>query len=331
MYCTEKNIQILIAFFKSHNIKKIVASPGATNMSLVGSLQNDPWFEMYSAVDERGAAYMACGMAAESGEPVVLSCTGATASRDYYPGLTEAYYRKLPVLAVTSHQGVDRIGQLIAQNIDRRQIPHDIAVLQVELPIVKDQRDEVYVTREVNHALLELRRNGGGPVHINIITTYSTDFSIESLPDVTTMHRYFAWDLLPELPKGKIAVYVGSHRKFSNKQTEALDGFCASHDAVVFCDHTSGYYGKYKILPAMLLQQRGLSYPLPVFDLLIHIGEVSAADYSVAIRSKDVWRVSEDGELRDPYHKLTNVFQMPEDYFFGKYLKGENNHHALFD
>ena len=107
MYSTEKNIQILIALLKANGIRKVIASPGTTNMSLVGSLQNDPWFEIYSSVDERSAAYMACGMAAECGEPVMLSCTGATASRNYYPGMTEAFYRKLPVLAVTSHQGTE--------------------------------------------------------------------------------------------------------------------------------------------------------------------------------------------------------------------------------
>ena len=84
-----------------HGIKKIIASPGATDMSIVNSLANDSWFEMYSEVDERGAAYLACGMASESGEPVVIICTGATSSRNYMPGLTEAYYRKLPVLAIT--------------------------------------------------------------------------------------------------------------------------------------------------------------------------------------------------------------------------------------
>lgn len=63
---------------------------------------------MYSSVDERSAAYIACGMAAELGEPVVLTCTGATASRNYISGLTEAYYRKLPVLAVTSSQDISR-------------------------------------------------------------------------------------------------------------------------------------------------------------------------------------------------------------------------------
>ena len=100
----ERSVQLLISLLKQHNIKRVVASPGATNITFVGSLQNDAFFEIYSCVDERSAAYMACGLAAETGEPVVLSCTGATASRNYVPALTEAFYRKLPVLAVTSTQ-----------------------------------------------------------------------------------------------------------------------------------------------------------------------------------------------------------------------------------
>ena len=91
-YTSERSVQILISLLKQHGIKKVVASPGTTNITLVASLQQDDWFNMYSSVDERSAAYIACGMAAESGEPVVLTCTGATASRNYLPGLTEAYY-----------------------------------------------------------------------------------------------------------------------------------------------------------------------------------------------------------------------------------------------
>lgn len=49
----------------------------------VGSIQQDTWFEIYSSVDERSAAYLACGIATESGEPVAITCTGATASRNY--------------------------------------------------------------------------------------------------------------------------------------------------------------------------------------------------------------------------------------------------------
>lgn len=318
-YSDEKNVLILIALLKHHNIKKIVASPGATNYTFVGSLQNDPFFEIYSSVDERSAAYIACGLAAESGEPVVLTCTGATASRNYYPGLTEAFYRKLPVLAVTSHQGNDRIGQLIYQNIDRRKIPADIACLSIELPVVKDDRDEAYAVMEANKAVLELFRNGGGPVHINLFTTYSANFDVLDLPKVKCFSRYFAWDHLPDIPDGKIGVYVGSHDKFTDKENEAIERFCATHDAVVFCDHTSGYYGKYMVLPTLALLQGKASYPLPELDLMIHIGEVSGATFNGMIRTKTVWRVNPDGEIRDPYKKLSNVFQMSEDFFFNHY------------
>lgn len=329
-YSSERNIQIVISLLKANNIKKVVASPGATNFSFVGSLQNDPWFEIYSSVDERSAAYIACGLAAESGEPVVLTCTGSTASRNYLPGLTEAYYRKLPVLAITSHQGKDRLGQLIFQNIDRSNPPHDAVKLSVELPVVKDERDEAFVTMEANKAILELRRNGGGPVHINMFTTYCRDFSVKELPPVRVMKRVQAWDTMPEMPKGNICVYVGSHVHFTKEQTEVVDRFCATHDAIVICDHTSGYYGKYHLLPTLSQLQHAPTL-FEEFDLMIHIGEVSAATFAGTVPVKEIWRVSEDGELRDPFKRLTTVFQMSELSFFKHYSKEKENKHSNID
>ena len=82
MYSDELNVQVLIALLKAHGITNVVVSPGGTNVSLVGSLQQDGFFRLFSAVDERHGAYMACGIAIETGRPVVLSCTGATASRN---------------------------------------------------------------------------------------------------------------------------------------------------------------------------------------------------------------------------------------------------------
>ncbi len=330
-YSDEKNILIILSLLKANGIRKVVASPGATNFSLVGSMQSDPWFEMYSSVDERSAAYIACGIASESGEPVVLSCTGSTASRNYIPGLTEAYYRKLPVLAITSHQGTDRIGHLIPQNIDRRVVANDVATLSVELPVVKDERDAAFVTMEANKAILELRRNGGGPVHINIFTTYSINFSVKELPSVKVFKRIQAWEHFPDMPKGRICVYVGSHIQFSKKLTSLVDRFCATYDAIVVCDHTSGYNGRYKILPTLLLMQKNANSPFESFDLMVHIGEVSAAVFCDSVPKKEVWRISEDGELRDPFKKLTTIFQMSEEMFFEQYGKDKTDCHKALD
>ena len=329
-YTNERNVQIVIALLKAHGIHRVIASPGTTNMTFVVSIQNDPWFQLWSSVDERSAAYLACGMAAETGEPVVISCTGATASRNYMPGLTEAYYRKLPVLAITSTRGNHRVGHLVDQQIDRRNIPNDIALESVTIPMVKDAEDERMCEIEANKAILALKLNGGGPAHINMYTGYSNNFSVKELPKANVIYRHTIYDELPTIPKdGRIAVYVGSHANFTEKQIDAIDRFCATHDAVVFCDHTSGYRGKYEVHYQLSAGQRHWSSPLKQVNLLIHIGEVSGDLFRPAFNH--IWRVSPDGALRDTWGKLRRVFMMPEEEFFNRYSEDGASHTAYFD
>lgn len=329
-YTNERNVQIVIALLKAHGIHRVIASPGTTNMTFVVSIQNDPWFQLWSSVDERSAAYLACGMAAETGEPVVISCTGATASRNYMPGLTEAYYRKLPVLAITSTRGNHRVGHLVDQQIDRRNLPNDIAMESVTIPMVKDAEDERMCEIEANKAILALKLNGGGPAHINMYTGYSNNFSVKELPKANAIYRHTIYDELPTIPKdGRIAVYVGSHANFTEKQIDAIDRFCATHDAVVFCDHTSGYRGKYEVHYQLSAGQRHWSSPLKQVNLLIHIGEVSGDLFRPTFNH--IWRVSPDGALRDTWGKLRRVFMMPEEEFFSRYSEEGASHTAYLD
>lgn len=317
-YTDEKNVQIVIFLLKAHGIKNVIASPGATNVTFVASIQNDPYFNVYSCVDERSAAYMACGLAAELGEPVALTCTGATASRNYMPGLTEAYYRKLPVLAITSTQILARVGQHVAQVIDRSSIQNDIARLSVHLPVVKDEDDVWECELKVNKAILELKRHGGGPVHINMPTTYNPSYDTRTLPSYRVMNRITSEDAFPPLV-GKVAIFVGAHAPWSVAETEAIDRFCAAHNAVVLCDHTSGYRGKYRVLFALASGQELVDLSEIYPDVLIHIGEISGDYDTLKISGKQVWRVSPDGELRDTFRKLKYVFEMTEKEFFSKY------------
>lgn len=330
-YTNERNVQIVIALLKAHGIRRVIASPGTTNMTFVVSIENDSWFEVWSSVDERSAAYLACGMAAETGEPVVISCTGATASRNYMPGLTEAYYRKLPVLAITSTRGNHKIGHLIDQQIDRRNIPNDIAVESVTIPMVKDKEDERMCEIEANKAILALKLNGGGPAHINLYTKYSKDFSIKQISPVNVIHRHTIWDkILPDIPQeGRIAVYVGSHANFSEELSRAVDKFCATHNAVVFCDHTSGYRGKYEMHFQLVCGQMKWRSSLSNVNILIHIGEVTGDQYKV--KAKHTWRISPDGELRDSFGNLRRVFMMPEVTFFERYSRDGLVHTEYLD
>lgn len=330
-YTSERNVQIVIALLKAHGIRRVIASPGTTNMTFVVSVENDPWFRMWSSVDERSAAYLACGMAAETGEPVVISCTGATASRNYMPGLTEAYYRKLPVLAITSTRGNHKVGHLIDQQIDRRALPNDIAMESVTIPMVKDREDERMCEIEANKAILALKLNGGGPAHINMYTKYGHDFSVKEIPHVNAIYRHTAFgEELPQMPReGRIVVRVGSHADFSERLTKAVDKFCATYDAVVLCDHTSGYRGKYEVHCQMVCGQRQWHSPLAEANLCVHIGEVSGDAFNV--RAKHAWRVSPDGKLRDTFGNLRRVFMMDEATFFERYAAEGGNHTELLD
>ena len=330
-YTNERNVQIVIALLKAHGIHRVIASPGTTNMTFVVSIENDPWFQIWSSVDERSAAYLACGMAAETGEPVVISCTGATASRNYMPGLTEAYYRKLPVLAITSTRGNHQVGHLIDQQIDRRNIPNDIAMESVTIPMVKDKEDERFCEIEANKAILALKLNGGGPAHINLYTRYSQDFNVTEIPHVYAIFRHTVFDQkLPDIPQnGRIVIFVGAHANFSKRLTTAVDKFCATYDSVVLCDHTSGYRGKYEVHYQLVCGQQQWHSPLANADLCIHIGEVSGSPFNV--HAAHTWRVSPDGALRDPFGNLRRVFMMPEEEFFERYAKDNTCHTELLE
>lgn len=322
-YSEEQNVQTLIFLLKAHNIKRVIASPGSTNVCLVASLQSDSYFEMYSCVDERSAAYMACGIAEETGEPVVLSCTGATASRNYMPALTEAYYRRLPVIAITSSQMNEKIGHLIPQVTDRTQLPNDVAFLSVQVPVVKMNDDLWNCSIQINKALTECRRHGGGPVHINLQTRYSRNFNVKELPHVNVIRRIGIRDEFPDLPQGKTVVFIGSHRTFTKEETEAIDRFCADNDSVVFYEMSSGYSGQYGIKYDLMAAQEYSDDPLKRMDLLIQIGEMAGADFFSNLKPKTVWRVNQDGEIKDTFMKLSHIFEMDETSFFEHYhIKG---------
>lgn len=329
-YSTNKNVQIIVSLLKAHGIKRVIASPGTTNLELVVSMQHDPFFEMYSCVDERSAAYMACGLATETQEPVVITCTEATASRDYLPGLTEAYHRKLPVLAITGLHAYSCIGNLEPQVIDRSISPADSMRKKVSLPVIKDEADWNESVLLVNDAILELKRTGGGPVHINMPWNGGDiKFSVTELPAVKKIDRYTMTKKLPEISANKVVVFIGSHAEWSAKQSEKLDLFCKKYNAIAICDYSSKYYGPFRAQTTLISIQKTEVELFKNIDLLIHIGEEFCDDMTKRRFNgvKEVWRVSEDGELRDTFGKLTKVFEMPESFFFSSYIakKTENS------
>ncbi len=315
-YTVELHTRILIRLLKEHGIRKIVASPGSTNITFIGSLQNDPFFEIYSVIDERSAAYVALGIARESGEAVAISCTGATASRNYLSALTEAYYSKVPILAITSTQSFCRKGHYIPQVIDRSQSMNDVAVKKIQIREIVSEEDLWATEVAINDALLALRRHGAGPVHIDLVTTYSSDFSANELPNAKVIHRYSTNDILPSLDNKKVLILVGAHTRWTKELTTAVDEFCEKYGACVVCEHISNYRGRYGVYPSLLVKQADKRCTILDADILLHIGTVDGYGAGSAVVAKEVWRINPDGEIRDTFKRLTCVFEMEEIDFF---------------
>jgi 2-succinyl-5-enolpyruvyl-6-hydroxy-3-cyclohexene-1-carboxylate synthase len=324
MYTDNKSAQVVLSLLKKYGVKKIVVSPGTANVPISRSVQVDPWFEVYSVVDERGAAYFAGGLAYQTGEPVVVSCTGATASRNYMPGLTEAFYRNLPVIALTSQYHTSDYDNLVPQITDRTVSQNDIKKISVHLPVVKDDEDWERCVISVNKAFIAATTRGGGPVHINMLVR-DMNFTTPKLPDVRKIDYSTSDDLIKnivklnnELNSKKIAIFIGAHRKFDKQEEKALENFAIKYGAPVIVDHTSSYRGKNSILLAHISHlKRSLNRP----DLIIDIGSITGEYSANWLAGIETWRLSEDGKIHDRFHNQTKLFDCLEESFFVAFKK----------
>ena len=321
MYTDDKNAQVVLSLLKEFGIKKIVINPGTTNVPIARSVQNDEYFEVYSIVDERGAAYFAGGLAFASGEPVVISCTGATASRNYLSGLTEAYYRNLPVIALTSRHHTVSYEDLYPQLPDRSVSQNDVKRFSAQLPYVKDNEDLKKCIYLVNKALHAATTKGGGPVHIDLPVSPRYSFTTEKLPYFTRIQYFNAETIAPkllakQLAEKKVGIFLGSHKPFDDATLIAINRFVKKYDVPVFYDHTSCYTGENGILISVISDLRQTEN-LP--DLIIDMGSI-CGDYSASrlFKAIDTWRISEDGVFHNrlAVEKLKIVFEMSERFFF---------------
>lgn len=336
-YTTQENVRIVIALLKEYNIHHVVISPGGTNVPVVQALQDDDFFKCYSVSDERSAMYFAIGLYLQTGEIVATSCTSAQATRNYVPGLTEAYYKHVPILAITTSKLERFQYQDYMQAPDQCSLPKDAVRKSFDLPPITDENTRMQVLQSAKKAFLTLNHHGYGPVQLNlrIIDPSIRDFNDISLPIVRKIERYMAWDDWDKnyLLNKKILVVVGEHRPFTDKQTKAIESFCESYNAAVYVTHLSNFHGKYSVDGYFALSVKGKSTITP--DLLITIGG-QTGDYTMfyagnGFTNCEHWRIAEDGEVVDTYCKLTRIFEVPDWYFFDRMKGIPQEKHTYFE
>ena len=112
----------MIEVLKEKGIRQVVLSPGSRNAPLLVAFAREKQIRHFVVLDERSAAFMALGMAQQSGVPVALVCTSGTAPLNYAPAIAEAYYQRLPLIVITADRPVEWIDQDDSQTIRQQAV-----------------------------------------------------------------------------------------------------------------------------------------------------------------------------------------------------------------
>jgi 2-succinyl-5-enolpyruvyl-6-hydroxy-3-cyclohexene-1-carboxylate synthase len=151
-----------------YGIKEVFISPGSRNAPLILAFNRNPNFRCYSVADERSAGFMALGAAIAAKRPVALICTSGTACLNYYPAITEAYYRNVPLIIFTADRPPELIDQWDGQCIRQKNVFTNHVAGYFETPVDLDQENAVSTVGLIAEKALNCLNEKQQPVHFNV-------------------------------------------------------------------------------------------------------------------------------------------------------------------
>lgn len=170
MKTTDKqSCRIIADLLVAHGVEDVVVSPGSRNAPLIIAVSRKQGLRCHVVIDERSAAFFGLGIALQTGKPVALICTSGSAVLNYGPALSEAYYRHVPLIAVSADRPEEWIDQDDSQTIHQTAVLDKVVKGSFEIgvesgPIVRS----AFVSRTVNDAIILAMRRPYGPVHLNV-------------------------------------------------------------------------------------------------------------------------------------------------------------------
>lgn len=155
--------QSVIEICKAKGIENIVISPGSRNAPLTIGFTNNPFFNCYSVVDERCAAFFALGIAQQIQKPVAVVCTSGSALLNYYPAVAEAFYNQIPLVVISADRPHDKIDIGDGQTIRQENVYINHSLYNANLTEEATEENDLKIQEALFLALSKK-----GPVHINV-------------------------------------------------------------------------------------------------------------------------------------------------------------------
>ena len=332
-----KTFQVLIPLLKAHNIRHIVISPGSRMREFVIAVEEDDFFTTYDVTDERSASYFAMGISQQLEVPVAIVCTSSTATTNYVPGVTEAFYQNVPVLVLTGDRDPYMLGQQEDQMINQVGMYDRVVRKSVTLPIVRNDFDKWYAERLINEAILELNHHKKGPVHINVpvpaIIYWNDDKEITEYPKVKVIKRYEITekynkqlDIFVESLSQKKKILVLAGQNTSSFEQKWLSAFFKKFNCIIHAEHMGN------ICCDGVMNIAGISEGvkndfwdefLPDLIISFHGTFAISRNLKETIRKKhcEHWLIDEEGKVVDAYRNLTTVFECDPNTFFEYFVE----------
>lgn len=275
VYTTQPSAQALAFYLEEFEIKDIVISPGSRSAPLVVSFTNNPYFNCYTIVDERSAAFFALGMAQQKNKAVVLVCTSGSAIANYYPAITESYYSQIPLIVLSADRPPYKIDIGDGQTIQQHHFFNSHIGYQTTLPYFDlskisenqliDNREEKKVSELFDVLSIDICKGLGTlvdrklPVHfnvpfeeplyntINIKYFFNRKSYLVSLPDINlfenkdklTLDCTITQDFIRNWNKSnKILILIGSSPPDSISES-ILQEWDKNDSVLVFCENIS--------------------------------------------------------------------------------------------
>ncbi|TJZ59878.1 2-succinyl-5-enolpyruvyl-6-hydroxy-3-cyclohexene-1-carboxylic-acid synthase [Sphingobacterium olei] len=337
MYSDNPLILNLLSLLKQFGIRRIVISPGSRHFSIIHSMENDPFFDLYSVVDERSAAFFALGLIQRYNEPAAVCCTSGTSAINYGSAVVEAFYQRLPLLLLTADRLPEFLGQMEDQMFKQDDAFHHFIKYHGQLKQISNSFDEWFCNRVINEGLLALNHHGQGPVQLNIpIENHHLDtFAQTNLPAVRKITRYFSyertevWNGIANSLRGKkVMIIWGQTHHTAPELREVFNTAVKQLGAVVLTDNLSNWNGDntlddtFLLLRALKRSEKSEFSPdivISMFGNYVFNGEIKGLLRPLG-KSFEHWLIDPSGIICDPFKRLTRIFEMREDVFFSQIL-----------
>ncbi|MCP9767207.1 2-succinyl-5-enolpyruvyl-6-hydroxy-3-cyclohexene-1-carboxylic-acid synthase [Lacihabitans sp. LS3-19] len=308
-------------------IEDVIICPGSRSAALTLAFTRNPKIKTKVIADERSAAFVALGMAQQSGKIVALVCTSGSAALNFAPAISEAFFQEIPLLILTADRPPEWIHQYDGQTIFQKDIYGKHVKKSFELPVDTLHGDAQWqVERIVNEAVNLSIQVPFGPVHINV------PIREPFYPD--EKERFFAnyrkvnfistekiisnetWSELIDIWESSERKMIAIGQNFYDLDA-ALKGLSEEEGVVVLADIISNINIESKISFHDIFLSKSTDLEA---DLLITAGKsFISKPFKQFIRNNKPrfhWHIQENPELIDPLQSITHKIEVSPAYFF---------------